>query len=131
MSNDVKFLVKNITILIIVLFISNYFSITATNLYDEFLNSGSSFVNLDALVGFPLSYVFFLTLIFTAFGGDKKYWWIGILLIPAAIFEIYFDLEHIYFPITIGLVGWFLGFLTGQTLRYLRFYKSREQTIDY
>lgn len=100
---------KKIIILVIVIFISNYFSVTATNLYDKFFNSGSSFVSLDALVGLPLSYIFFLTLLFTAFGGSKKYWWMGILLIPAAIFELYFDLEHIYFPIIIGSAGWLVG----------------------
>lgn len=111
MSDDVKLLIKNLAILLIVLFISSYFSVTATNLYDKFLNSGSSFVNLDALVGFPLAYIFLLTLLFTAFGGTKKYWWVGILLIPAVVFEVYFDIAHIYFPILLALAGWLLGFL--------------------
>src|SRR3989344_1571833 len=107
---------KKFTILLIVLLVSNYFSTTATNLYDKFFDSGSSFVNLDALVGFPLAYVFFLSLLFTAFGGAKKYWWLGILLIPAAAFEVYFDLEHIYFPIILGLAGWVLGYLVSKFL---------------
>src|SRR3989339_453237 len=55
------------------------------------------------------SYIFFLTLLFTAFGGTKKYWWIGIALIPAVLFEVAFDLQHIYFPVAVGLVGWLLG----------------------
>ena|SRR3989344_6120119 len=61
------------------------------------------------LFGVALSYIFFLTLIFTAFGGAKKYWWIGILLIPAAAFELYFDLAHFYFPLALGLFGWGIG----------------------
>ncbi len=66
----------------------------------------SNFIN-----GISFSYIFFLTLLFTAFGGEKKYWWIGILLIPAVVFEFYFDFAHIYFPILLGLAGWALGFL--------------------
>ena len=61
------------------------------------------------IIGLLLSYTFFLTLLFTAFGGKHKYWWIAILLIPAAVFEIYFDLAHLYFPILLGLAGWLLG----------------------
>ncbi len=64
---------------------------------------------IDLFIGLPLSYIFSLTLLLTAFGGSKKYWWLGVLLIPAAAFEIYFDFEHIYFPILIGLVAWLAG----------------------
>jgi|GEM_PF-2367212 hypothetical protein len=59
--------------------------------------------------GAILAYIFFLPLLFTAVGGLKKYRWIGILLIPAAAFEVYFDWSHIYFPIIVGLVGWGVG----------------------
>jgi hypothetical protein len=30
-------------------------------------------------------------------------------LLPAVLFEVAFDLLHIYFPIAIGLIGWALG----------------------
>lgn len=61
------------------------------------------------LVGIVLAYIFFLTLLFTAFGGVKKYWWVGVLLIPAMAFELYFDLAHIYFPVVLALLGWAIG----------------------
>lgn len=63
----------------------------------------------NQIIGLPIAYIFFVGLLFTAFGGSKKYWWIGILLLPAILFELYFDLIHIYFPIAVGLVGWGLG----------------------
>ncbi len=63
----------------------------------------------NLLRGVTLSYFLLLTLLFTAFGGVKKYWWIGILLIPAVAFELYFDLAHIYFPLALGLLGWGIG----------------------
>ena len=76
--------------------------------------TGSLFMTWEGIamiiMGAMLAYIFFLALLFTTFGGPKKYWWIGILLIPAAAFEVYFDWSHIYFPIAIGLIGWLLGF---------------------
>lgn len=112
MSEDLKNVIKNIAILFAVLvlayFLSTYFGV----LYENLIGSlRGSFVDLRSVFGLPLSYAFLLTLLFTAFGGSKKYWWIGILLIPAVIFEVYFDLSHIYFPIILGLGGWLLGFL--------------------
>ncbi len=57
----------------------------------------------------PIAYAFFLFLIFTIFGGKGKYWWIGILTLPALAFELYFDLSHIYFPVFLALLGWLIG----------------------
>lgn len=65
----------------------------------------------NGFLGLPLAYIFFLSLLFTAFGGKKKYWWIGILLIPAAAIELYLDATHIYFPIALGIAGWLLGWV--------------------
>ncbi|MBI5734175.1 MAG: hypothetical protein HY973_04530 [Candidatus Kerfeldbacteria bacterium] len=101
--------IKKIGLLIIALLISVIFSSPAGGLYYKFFGPSTSFIDFTSLVGLPLSYIFFLTLILTAFGGTKKYWWIGILLIPAAAFEVYFDWGHIYFPITVGLIGWLIG----------------------
>ena len=111
MSNGLKNLLKDLIILVIVSLMAYFFSYHMGELYGRLINSGSTFVDLTGLIGIPLSYIFFLTLLFTAFGGAKKYWWIGILLIPAALFEAYFDLPHIYFPAILGIIGWSLGFL--------------------
>jgi len=93
-------------------------------LYSQLLNlpSGfSGFIVSDAvrniINGIPSSYTFFLLLLFTAFGGEKKYRWILILLIPAMIFEITLDLSHIYFPVAVGLLGWGLGMLVSKFLQ--------------
>lgn len=72
------------------------------------------------IIGWPLAYIFLSTLLFTAFGGIKKYWWIGILLVPAVLFELYFDWIHLYFPIAIGLVGWGLGFGVEKSLKMIK-----------
>ncbi|MBI5734178.1 MAG: hypothetical protein HY973_04545, partial [Candidatus Kerfeldbacteria bacterium] len=99
-------ILKKITILIFVLVLSFFSYYPFYSLYPLFFASartGSIFIGYEAiaivLVGIILSYIFFIPLLFTAFGGLKKYWWIGILLLPAAAFEVYFDWAHIYFPI--------------------------------
>jgi hypothetical protein len=61
------------------------------------------------LIGLPIAYLFFLFLLFTAFGDQHKKWWIGIASIPALAFLLYFDFSHIYFHILFPLAGWLIG----------------------
>src|SRR3989338_4470755 len=91
-------------------FLSMRFGILYDHLFPGSLGSGLSTDAAYSIFGTPLAYIFFLTLLFTTFGDKKKYWWIGILLIPALWFEISFDLQHLYFPILLGLLGWGIGF---------------------
>ncbi len=108
-------IVKNILILVSVLVIAYFCGFIFGEMYMTFIphvNEGFfSFPTSAAayIIGWPLAYIFSLTLFFTALGDAKKYWWIGIGLIPAALFEIAFDSRHLYFPILLGLVGWLLG----------------------
>jgi hypothetical protein len=101
--------IKHIWLIFIVLILSIFTASYSGNIYNEVFNEPGTWVDLSVFSGFPIAYIFFLPLLFTAFGGLKKYWWIGILLIPAAAFEVYFDWAHIYFPIIIGLIGWGVG----------------------
>ena len=107
-------IIKNIGLLAVLLMTSYFLAKYFGRLYDKMVPlSGGSFIGSkgDAiyLIGLPLSYIFFLTLLFTAFGGAKKYWIIGVLLIPAVIFEFYFDLAHFYIPVALALLGWLIG----------------------
>lgn len=119
MSEDFKYLIKKIVLIFITLGVAHYTAFYFGIIYDFFFpknvgGNGLFSIPHEAglyLIGLPLSYIFFLSLLFTAFGGSKKYWWMGVLLIPAAVFELYFDLAHIYFPILLGLAGWLLGLL--------------------
>jgi|SRR3989338_453750 len=74
----------------------------------------------NLLRGFTLSYFLLLTLFFTAFGGAKKYWYIGPGLIPAILFEVAFDWQHIYFPVALGLIAWVLGRGLGGLIKKLK-----------
>lgn len=107
-------ILKKFIILAIVLISAYYFSVLFGDIYEKlFPGQGSIMgaVDLRSLIGLPLSYIFFLSLLFTAFGGKQKYWWMGILLIPAAAVELYLDASHIYFPIALGVVGWIIGWV--------------------
>lgn len=103
-------IIKNLSIVILTLVISYLISPWAGNIYQYVSNDSGTWVDLRGVFGLPLAYTFFLPLLFTAFGDNKKYWWLGILLIPALWFEIYFDLSHLYFPLLLGLLGWAIGF---------------------
>ena len=102
--------IKNIFLLVLSLaggyLLGRLFSTIYLNFFP---GSGGSFIDGRALIALPLNYIFSIFVLFTAFGDSKKYWWIGILLLPAILFELYFDLIHIYFPIVVGLAGWGLG----------------------
>ena len=114
---------RNIIVLIAVLILSYMTASWLGQIYkyvfpSEFVGGLFSVPTQEAtwIVGFPLDYILFLTGLFTIFGGKGKYWWIGILLIPAAVVEIYFDLPHIYFPVILGVIGWGIGYLISRFL---------------
>ena len=105
---------KKILLFLASLILSVLLAVFVGKLYFYLFPQLGSFLSIPAnagefIVGIFLAYIFSLTLLFTAFGGTKKYWWIGIGLIPAVLFEVYFDLQHLYFPIAIGLIGWLVG----------------------
>lgn len=101
-------ILKNILFLVIA---SIFAVLTSSFVGDAYgrVFGGGTWVDFSSVIGLPLSYLFFLPLLFTAFGDKHKYWWIGLLSIPALAFELYFDLEHIYVPIILALLGWVIG----------------------
>jgi len=117
-------IIKNILLLLIVLVLTYFFSGYFYNqIYSLVYGSASSLFIIYAgiaklLAVFVLSYIFFVLLVFAGFGDKKKYWWIGILVIPVVIFELYFDWAHIYIPIVVGIVGWGVGFLVSKALAF-------------
>ena len=113
---------KNILLLFLVLVLSYFSSVYFGNLYKAITHDHGTWIDLSSIVGIHYGYVFFLLFIFTAFGDSKKYWWIGTLLIPTIIFEVYFDwrFQYVYIPIIIGLFGWVIGFALSKIINYFR-----------
>lgn len=103
-------LLKKFTTLIIAVVISYYSSPYFGGLYNIFEHAGLA-AGFLGLRGISLAYIFFIAFLFTALTKREKYWWIGVLLIPAFLFEFYFDLLHIYFPLISALIGWGIGLL--------------------
>ena len=92
-------------------------------LYERFFppSPGSGFFGFEAvgeaLAGVVLAYIFFIAITFTILGDDKKYWWTGILLLPAAWFVVQFDLAHWWFYVLLALAGWLIGLEIRKKLR--------------
>ncbi len=103
-------ILKNIALILVCTLLSYFSAVWFGDVYEKITMDSGSYVDVRFFSGFPLSYIFFLPLLFTAFGNKHKYWWIGLLSIPALAFEFYFDLSHIYIPIILALLGWAIGF---------------------
>jgi len=74
----------------------------------------------DLFSGIYWSYIFSLTFLFTAFGGKKKYWWVGILLLPVLWFVVKFDLAHWYFYVGLAVAGLIIGWLLSKLISTFR-----------
>ena len=103
-------ILKNFLIIFVVIFLGYLLSQPVGEIYANMFNAHGSWVNAAAIAGFPMIYIFLITLSFVAFGDRKKYWWLGISLIPAAFVVFYLDWYHWYFWIMTGLIGWLVGF---------------------
>ncbi len=111
-------ILKNIGLVVISLF-STYFTLNSfIFLYDKFYNvviPGGYFATYEALgqtlLGLLLGYIFFTFFFFVLFGDRHKYWWVGVLQLPALYFIIQIDLAHWYFYAGLAIAGYLLATL--------------------
>ena len=100
---------------------ADYFYI---KIYGLFFGTTSGFFGTGGiggvLIGLVIAYILFTSLLFTAFGDKKKYWWVGVLLLPVAWFIIKFDLTHWYFYLALAVAGWLVGWLISKLLVVFR-----------
>lgn len=71
----------------------------------------------EPILGFPLALIFFLAILFSAIGKDKWKKWLYWSLVLPFLFELIFDLSHIYIPITLALIGYGIGLGVRKLLR--------------
>ncbi len=104
---------KNIILLVVVLFLSYFTAEYFGSWYDKFSPQYSSFITSRGdsifVVGLLSAYVFFITSLFGILGYGNKKRWIFILLIPAALVFVLGDFAHIYLSVIVGLTGFFIG----------------------
>ncbi len=134
-SDDFKCLLKNALLLIPIWFFARSlaypFGWFLLWLFNQSDSGGLvSVVDMTGLIGLPLSGIFFIFLIFVAFGWKGKYWWAAIVSMPLAVlvFVIYglADSYSMFFIITgfgAGLMGYFgrkLGLVLMKKPRHIR-----------
>ena len=102
-------IIKNSLLIIVSLAISITISTTMGNWYLDFYGGGS-WVDVTSFIGLPLAYLLLIPLVFCIFGDKNKYWWIGLSILPAVGFELYFDFRHFYLPVAIVALGLLIGY---------------------
>lgn len=81
---------------------------------------GGSLIPLDATQwfrGIPLSLIFFVVFSLNFLGGRNKWWWVSVALVPAILFEVLIDPLHLYVPIILGVIAWWLGTMANKGLQ--------------
>ena len=102
-------------------YLSWYFGTLYISIFSDIIG-GTGFFPGDvarSLVGMPAALIVLVVSCITTVGGKHKYWWIGVALIPAILFELLIDPLHIYFPIILGVIAWGLGTLANKALHKL------------
>ena len=106
-----KDFLKNIILLVIVLFLSYFTAEYFCSWYDYFVPQyDNSLLSLSregifTLVGIPFAYIFFLIIVFQLFGSNNKNKWILALLIPPTLLWLSIDPNHIYLPLILGFIA--------------------------
>lgn len=108
-------MIKNIGLVFASLLLGFFGASIFGHLYNSILQAGfggglmGTVSSLEFIVGAPISFVFFLVLLFQLFGDQGKYWWIGIPVLALLAVALYLDPENIFFSVVTILVGAGLG----------------------
>lgn len=113
MKNVLKSLALFLAACVTAYFTSPYFGA----IFTHFQSSGGFFYS-ESLLGLPLAYIFFVTVLFVGLESANKKLFI-FLLIPAIIIES-FDILHIYVPLIVLALGWFLGLGLEKLIKIIR-----------
>jgi len=87
-----------------------YFGFAFEKLFPEVFSGGwiGSYRSLFVIRGFSLTLLLFLSFVLRAFLTESRKKSLYSLL-PIFAWEFYLDVDHIYVPIILGAIGWFLG----------------------
>lgn len=99
------------------IFFARYFGNVYAYFFPEAISSSIVPSTIGAwMVGIPLSTIFLLTLLIHASGKKHAWAWIIIPLLPAILFQIAFDILHLYVPLLLGVFAWWLGTVANKAL---------------
>jgi hypothetical protein len=101
-------ILKNILLLALVLVLSYFTADDFGRFYVLMFGQGGAWIGSEKIwnliIGFPLSLIFFLILVFYiwVFKTKKAILW---LISPLLLWQISIDLKHIYLPISLALIS--------------------------
>src|SRR3989344_1718815 len=113
---------KNVVSIITAIIASHFLAVPFGLGLAEFLDIGGSIAGNTLeyyMFGFPAAYVFLIILLFSSWGDQYKYWWGGIVILPAFLFGFGLAPILIFILLVIGLIAWGLGTMTHKTLQRL------------
>lgn len=109
--------IMGLAYLLAYVFLARYFGSVYASYFPESISSSFVPSAIGAwVIGLPLAVIFTLVFLMHAVGGQRVWLWTIVALVPAILFEILFDILHLYIPIILGLIAWGLGSLAHKAL---------------
>lgn len=115
-----KKILTSLVLIIVAVVASYYTAIYFGKTYEYLFGEGSAWIgsarSWQFIIGFPLSLIFFLTLVAHTWVFKSKastLWFIS----PLLLWEGVVDVRHIYIPIILGLIAWGLSTLVKKVFK--------------
>jgi hypothetical protein len=126
----VKSLLLYLLLIITAIVLSFYSSGIIAEIADKYFGIywGGGWLDISSFLAIFLGYGLYSSFIITLFGGKKKYWVLGFLLIPLLFLEL-LDGDFKFFGVSIllAVVGWVLGVgILKLSRSLLKFVRSKE-----
>lgn len=108
-------LVRHIFLVTLILLCSFLLAEPVANVAASIFHDTGFYGYFSFVLGFPVVFIFLSVSIFFGFGGDRKYLWLGILILFALVYILYFQfqsssLDFIYLSVTSGVLGLIVGY---------------------
>ncbi|PIR83996.1 hypothetical protein COU18_01140 [Candidatus Kaiserbacteria bacterium CG10_big_fil_rev_8_21_14_0_10_51_14] len=98
-------------------FLAQYLGALYALLFPEAVSTSfGSAAMVEWTVGLPITLVFLVTFLIHTLNGKHVWWWNIIALLPVILFEVVLDPLHLYVPLVIGALAWWLGKMANKGL---------------
>ncbi len=116
---------RYIGLLFLVSILSFVFAEFVGGFYSTFFHEYSGFIDTRLLIGFFVSYTFFLSLFFVLGGEKNKYKWLAGFYIPIILFEFSSSFVRLWLFVSLAILGWLIGL--GIRTLFTNFYIKKVQ----